>query len=121
MSRGFKYMYVLILRYPGLGLLGRFCVLFYPLIFDELEILDFSHLLNSSILLSTAFKMKGIYLIPSLAIFLSYVSSVHGASPAWGQCGGINYTGDTTCVSGYGCVKVNDCEFDLLFMEFFFD
>lgn len=63
--------------------------------------------------------MKGIYLIPSLAIFLSYVSSVHGASPAWGQCGGINYTGDTTCVSGYGCVKVNDCEFDLLFMEFF--
>lgn len=63
--------------------------------------------------------MKGIYLIPSLAIFLSYVSSAHGASPAWGQCGGIGYTGDTTCVSGYGCVKVNDCEFDLLFMDFF--
>lgn len=63
--------------------------------------------------------MKGTYLIPSLAIFLSYVSSVHGASPAWGQCGGINYTGDTTCISGYGCVKVNDCKFDLPFAGFF--
>lgn len=64
--------------------------------------------------------MKGTYLIPSLAILLSYVSSVRGASPAWGQCGGINYVGDVTCVSGYGCVKVNDCGFNLLFMGFFF-
>ncbi|SPQ18499.1 672faf8a-7e7e-4002-9964-79dc78b1afb9 [Thermothielavioides terrestris] len=26
----------------------------------------------------------------------------------WGQCGGINWTGGTTCVSGYHCVYQND-------------
>ncbi|KAK1967863.1 family 10 glycosyl hydrolase [Colletotrichum sublineola] len=26
----------------------------------------------------------------------------------WGQCGGIGFTGPTTCVSPYTCVKVND-------------
>uniref|UniRef100_A0A0W0FWY4 CBM1 domain-containing protein n=1 Tax=Moniliophthora roreri TaxID=221103 RepID=A0A0W0FWY4_MONRR len=31
-------------------------------------------------------------------------------SPAWGQCGGIGWTGATTCVSGSACVKQNDCE-----------
>ncbi|KAK7040927.1 hypothetical protein VNI00_009523 [Paramarasmius palmivorus] len=29
-------------------------------------------------------------------------------SPAWGQCGGIGWSGATTCVSGYTCTKVND-------------
>lgn len=58
--------------------------------------------------------MKGAYLIPSLAVLFGYVSGVQAAVPAWGQCGGINYVGETTCVSGNGCVKVNDCEFDLL-------
>ncbi|ESK90174.1 carbohydrate esterase family 16 protein [Moniliophthora roreri MCA 2997] len=29
-------------------------------------------------------------------------------SPAWGQCGGIGWTGATTCVSGSACVKQND-------------
>lgn len=27
---------------------------------------------------------------------------------AWGQCGGIGYTGTTTCASGYSCVFVNE-------------
>ncbi|KAI0810055.1 carbohydrate-binding module family 1 protein [Xylaria sp. FL0064] len=27
---------------------------------------------------------------------------------AWGQCGGINWTGETTCVSGYVCSILND-------------
>ncbi|EEA24969.1 hypothetical protein TMatcc_008071 [Talaromyces marneffei ATCC 18224] len=27
---------------------------------------------------------------------------------AWGQCGGIDYTGSTTCASGYSCVFVNE-------------
>ncbi|KAI1424922.1 carbohydrate-binding module family 1 protein [Xylaria sp. FL1777] len=27
---------------------------------------------------------------------------------AWGQCGGINWTGQTTCVSGYVCSFLND-------------
>ncbi|KAH0611403.1 uncharacterized protein H6S33_010668 [Morchella sextelata] len=35
-------------------------------------------------------------------------SSVHGAVAAWGQCGGATYSGDTACVSGYACTKVND-------------
>ncbi|KAK1232315.1 hypothetical protein PQX77_004566 [Marasmius sp. AFHP31] len=28
-------------------------------------------------------------------------------SPAWGQCGGIGWSGATTCVSGYTCAVVN--------------
>jgi hypothetical protein len=28
----------------------------------------------------------------------------------WGQCGGINYTGSTTCDSGLTCVVINDCK-----------
>ncbi|KAF8459889.1 glycoside hydrolase superfamily [Kalaharituber pfeilii] len=27
---------------------------------------------------------------------------------AWQQCGGMNWTGGTTCISGYTCVKVNN-------------
>jgi hypothetical protein len=27
---------------------------------------------------------------------------------AWAQCGGIGWSGDTTCVSGYSCVYSND-------------
>ncbi|KAF8658278.1 hypothetical protein AX16_002053 [Volvariella volvacea WC 439] len=30
------------------------------------------------------------------------------AVPAWGQCGGIGWTGETVCVSGYTCVRQND-------------
>lgn len=65
--------------------------------------------------------MKGQFLIPSLAIFLSSVSLVNGAVAAWGQCGGITYSGETICVSGYSCVKVNDCKFSFTFMGMFVD
>lgn len=58
--------------------------------------------------------MKGTYLIPSLAVFFGYASSVNAVVAAWGQCGGVTYSGDTTCVSGYSCVKVNDCKFHLV-------
>ncbi|KAF9038214.1 CEL4a mannanase [Panaeolus papilionaceus] len=37
--------------------------------------------------------------------------SLHAANaavPMYGQCGGIGYTGETTCVSGAVCVKSND-------------
>ncbi|KAF7588446.1 hypothetical protein BBP40_005710 [Aspergillus hancockii] len=34
-------------------------------------------------------------------------SSSASAVPQYQQCGGINYTGSTTCVSGYTCVKQN--------------
>ncbi|KAK6341334.1 hypothetical protein TWF696_008413 [Orbilia brochopaga] len=27
---------------------------------------------------------------------------------AWGQCGGVTYTGETACISGYGCKYLND-------------
>ncbi|KAI5848669.1 hypothetical protein DFP73DRAFT_337725 [Morchella snyderi] len=45
-----------------------------------------------------------------LALLLLSLSanSVHGAVVAWGQCGGVTYSGDTACVSGYACAKVND-------------
>ncbi|KAF6816738.1 acetyl xylan esterase [Colletotrichum musicola] len=31
-----------------------------------------------------------------------------GTSPQWGQCGGINWDGPTSCASPFKCVKVND-------------
>ncbi|PFH54251.1 glycoside hydrolase family 6 protein [Amanita thiersii Skay4041] len=36
---------------------------------------------------------------------------VQGAVPEWGQCGGINWTGETSCVSGTVCTKINDWYF----------
>ncbi|KAL0061266.1 hypothetical protein AAF712_011924 [Marasmius tenuissimus] len=33
---------------------------------------------------------------------------VSAQSPAWGQCGGIGWTGPTTCASGSACVKQNE-------------
>ncbi|KAF3903528.1 Beta-xylosidase [Arthrobotrys entomopaga] len=42
-----------------------------------------------------------------LALELIAVNVVHAQSPAWGQCGGIGWTGSTTCVSGWTCVYSN--------------
>ncbi|PFH48763.1 glycoside hydrolase family 10 protein [Amanita thiersii Skay4041] len=39
---------------------------------------------------------------------LSLLPLVAGQSGAWGQCGGIGWTGPTTCISGYTCVFQND-------------
>ena len=38
--------------------------------------------------------------------FLGYSVSAQTVG-AWGQCGGINYSGSTTCVSGYVCTYEN--------------
>ncbi|KAI8992889.1 alpha/beta-hydrolase [Trametes punicea] len=47
----------------------------------------------------------------SLKVTLSLaglVSLAAAQSPVWGQCGGIGWTGPTTCVAGSVCVKEND-------------
>lgn len=45
----------------------------------------------------------------SFAVAASFLASTGFAQQsAWGQCGGIGWTGATTCVSGYTCVKSND-------------
>lgn len=41
-------------------------------------------------------------------------TTVPGTVPKWGQCGGINYTGPTQCVSGTTCTKLNDWYFQCL-------
>ncbi|ORY16000.1 hypothetical protein BCR34DRAFT_611806 [Clohesyomyces aquaticus] len=46
-------------------------------------------------------------LVTSAAPAQSSKSSV-GTVQAYGQCGGANYSGDTNCVAGYKCNKVND-------------
>ncbi|KZV87969.1 putative isomerase YbhE [Exidia glandulosa HHB12029] len=43
----------------------------------------------------------------SLTIALLASSSALAASPAWGQCGGTGWNGDTTCVSGYVCTAIS--------------
>ena len=47
-------------------------------------------------------EMKSI-LLASLAAWGAYAQS-----GAWGQCGGINWSGPTSCISGYTCVYQND-------------
>ncbi|MFY0256443.1 hypothetical protein ACDQ55_21115 [Chitinophaga sp. 30R24] len=45
-------------------------------------------------------------------MFVILVSSIQSTTvvtvPLWGQCGGIGYTGATTCESGATCIKQND-------------
>ncbi|GLB40406.1 putative cellulase (glycosyl hydrolase family 5) [Lyophyllum shimeji] len=43
----------------------------------------------------------------TLAIFATRAAAV----AVWGQCGGIGYTGSTTCDAGSTCIKVNDYYF----------
>ncbi|KAJ4494909.1 endoglucanase [Lentinula edodes] len=43
----------------------------------------------------------------SLAVSVVLSVSVRGQSPIWGQCGGIGWTGSTTCASGSSCVVSN--------------
>ncbi|KAH6899492.1 glycoside hydrolase superfamily [Coprinopsis sp. MPI-PUGE-AT-0042] len=43
-----------------------------------------------------------------LAVVSLAVVAVEAQSGAYGQCGGIGWTGATTCTSGYTCVKLND-------------
>ncbi|KAH6901120.1 hypothetical protein BKA70DRAFT_1437008 [Coprinopsis sp. MPI-PUGE-AT-0042] len=42
------------------------------------------------------------------SFILLAASLVHGAQPLYGQCGGVGYSGDTTCVSGAVCTRLND-------------
>ncbi|KAG6862060.1 Beta-glucosidase cel3A [Termitomyces sp. Mi166 len=44
----------------------------------------------------------------SLLAFISLVPFVHATQPIYAQCGGINWTGDTTCVAGTVCTYLND-------------
>ncbi|KAF7428701.1 hypothetical protein PC9H_007930 [Pleurotus ostreatus] len=41
------------------------------------------------------------------ALLPAIVLNVAAQSPAWGQCGGIGWSGATTCVSGYACTVSN--------------
>ncbi|KAJ8455164.1 hypothetical protein ONZ45_g10336 [Pleurotus djamor] len=45
--------------------------------------------------------------ILSALVTLALVGSSYAAAPVWGQCGGIGWTGDTTCVAGSSCVVNN--------------
>lgn len=45
----------------------------------------------------------------SVAVLVGLLAAtVNAQSPVWGQCGGIGWTGATTCVSGTVCTKLND-------------
>ncbi|TEB39167.1 cellulose-binding beta-glucosidase [Coprinellus micaceus] len=50
--------------------------------------------------------MKGL-----LGAVLLCISIAQAQQPLYGQCGGVGWTGSTTCVSGGVCTKLNDCEF----------
>ncbi|KAH9940452.1 acetyl xylan esterase [Epithele typhae] len=43
-----------------------------------------------------------------LCVFLPCIRLASAQAQEWGQCGGIGWTGPTTCVSGTTCVKQND-------------
>ncbi|RXW21694.1 hypothetical protein EST38_g4163 [Candolleomyces aberdarensis] len=52
--------------------------------------------------------MLGLSMLPALMCLAVTTALVKGAQPIYGQCGGTGWTGDTTCVSGAVCTKVND-------------
>lgn len=43
----------------------------------------------------------------TLAVLAGLAPCVLGQAPEWGQCGGIGWTGATTCVAGTTCVVMN--------------
>jgi len=43
-----------------------------------------------------------------------FLLSVRAQSPAWGQCGGIGWTGATSCASGSACQEVNSYYFQCI-------
>lgn len=47
----------------------------------------------------------------TLAFLAGLAHSVSAQQPAWAQCGGKDYTGVTSCVSGYTCKVVNEYYF----------
>ncbi|KAF6745140.1 exo-rhamnogalacturonase B [Ephemerocybe angulata] len=57
--------------------------------------------------------MMNLLKVFSLLIALSARIS-YAAQPIYGQCGGTGYSGDTTCVSGAVCTKVNDFYYQCL-------
>ncbi|KAI0355647.1 mannanase [Trametes cingulata] len=42
-----------------------------------------------------------------VSLALALAPFVNAAAPQWGQCGGIGWTGDTTCVAGSMCTVLN--------------
>ncbi|EJD55142.1 hypothetical protein AURDEDRAFT_140808 [Auricularia subglabra TFB-10046 SS5] len=46
--------------------------------------------------------------LKALAVLATLAASTHAQQPVWAQCGGIGWTGGTTCVAGATCVKQND-------------
>ncbi|KAJ8522402.1 hypothetical protein ONZ45_g991 [Pleurotus djamor] len=44
----------------------------------------------------------------SALVTLALVAPSLAAVPLWGQCGGLNYSGETTCVAGATCTYSND-------------
>ncbi|KAG8949608.1 hypothetical protein FRC00_008051, partial [Tulasnella sp. 408] len=53
--------------------------------------------------------LHGKSLLTTPAVLLALAANVANADVAlYGQCGGLTYTGETTCVSGATCVYQND-------------
>ncbi|KZW00840.1 hypothetical protein EXIGLDRAFT_123379 [Exidia glandulosa HHB12029] len=42
-----------------------------------------------------------------LVVVAAAAAAVYAQQPAWAQCGGIGWSGGTTCVSGYYCSNIN--------------
>ena len=51
--------------------------------------------------------MKSIIVVAAGALIAAPI--VAAQSGAYQQCGGLDYSGPTTCVSGYTCTYGNDC------------
>jgi hypothetical protein len=48
-------------------------------------------------------------IVSSIAvILLGSISNLNAQQAGWGQCGGGPWTGQTTCVSGWTCVYINE-------------
>jgi len=69
-----------------------------PIFIPSLPVYNLTTLEMPASLLNRDMKLTAI-----ACVLVSLVYSVRGQSGAYGQCGGIGWTGATTCVSGYTC------------------
>ena len=62
--------------------------------------------MNDSVKVSVKMAIRPILY---LQVALGFITLAAAQSGQYGQCGGIGWTGATTCISGWTCIKQNDC------------
>jgi uncharacterized membrane protein len=61
--------------------------------------------------------MRSVAFFASLATVIGLASQALAAVPAWGQCGGQGYSGETTCAAGSTCVASSQLRLSIFYTK----